>query len=160
MKRARETVALFILAICAMGVSAVAGAQNYPAKPVRIITGFTGGSELMARMVAQQLSPALGQQVLVDVRLGAAGNIGFEAVARSAPDIAGKNIANPYALIMSGQMLLEWLGRKRNEPKATKAAQLIDAAVDKVIAEAKHLTGDLGGKASTAQMEDAVAAAI
>jgi 3-isopropylmalate dehydrogenase len=57
-------------------------------------------------------------------------------------------------------MLLEWLGRKRNEPKATQAAQLIDAAMDKVIAEAKHLTADLGGKATTTGMGGAVAAAI
>ncbi len=74
----------FILC-CAIAASS-AMAQQYPVKPVRIITGFTGGSELMARMVAQQLTPALGQQVLVDTRLGAGGNIGFEAAARSAPD--------------------------------------------------------------------------
>jgi tripartite-type tricarboxylate transporter receptor subunit TctC len=98
MKRARETVALFILAICAMGLSTASGAQNYPVKPVRIITGFTGGSELTARMVAQQLTPALGQQVLVDVRLGAAGNIGFEAAARAAPD--------GYTLLMGAVPLL------------------------------------------------------
>jgi 3-isopropylmalate dehydrogenase len=83
-----------------------------------------------------------------------------QATHGSAPDIAGKNIANPYAMIMSGQMLFEWLGRKRNDAKATKAAQLIDNAVDKVIAEAKQLTGDLGGKASTSEMGDAIAAAI
>ena len=83
-----------------------------------------------------------------------------QATHGSAPDIAGKNIANPYAMIMSGKMLFEWLGRKRNEPKATQAAQLMDKAMDKVIAEAKHLTGDLGGKASTTQMGDAVAAAV
>jgi len=83
-----------------------------------------------------------------------------QATHGSAPDIAGKNIANPYAMIMSGKMLLEWLGRKRNEPKATQAAKLIDAAMDKVIAEAKHLTTDLGGKAGTRQMGDAVAAAV
>ena len=63
-----------------------------------------------------------------------------QATHGSAPDIAGRNIANPYAMIMSGQMLLEWLGRKRNEPKAAQAARLIDKAMDKVIAEAKHLT--------------------
>ena len=63
-------------------------------------------------------------------------------------------------MIMSGQMLFEWLGRKRNEPKATAAARLIDAAVDKVIAEAKHLTGDLGGKASTTEMGDAIVRAL
>ena len=89
-----------------------------------------------------------------------ADNAMAQATHGSAPDIAGKNIANPYAMIMSGQMLFEWLGRKRNDAKAAKAAQLIDQAVDKVIAEAKHLTGDLGGKASTSQMGDAIAAAI
>jgi len=83
-----------------------------------------------------------------------------QATHGSAPDIAGKNIANPYAMIMSGKMLLEWLGRKRNESTATQAAKLMDAAMDKVIAEAKHLTGDLGGKASTKEMGDAVASAV
>ena len=83
-----------------------------------------------------------------------------QATHGSAPDIAGQNIANPYALILSGKMLLEWLGRKRNEPKATAAAQRIDAAVDKVIADAKHLTRDLGGTAGTRDMGDAIAAAV
>jgi 3-isopropylmalate dehydrogenase len=83
-----------------------------------------------------------------------------QATHGSAPDIAGRNIANPYAMIMSGKMLIEWLGRKRGEEKATQAAKLIDTAVDKVIAEAKHLTADLGGKASTTEMGDAVAAAV
>jgi 3-isopropylmalate dehydrogenase len=83
-----------------------------------------------------------------------------QATHGSAPDIAGKNIANPYAMIMSGKMLYEWLGRKRNEPRAVEAAKRIDAAMDKVIAQAKHLTGDLGGRASTTEMGDAVAAAV
>jgi 3-isopropylmalate dehydrogenase len=83
-----------------------------------------------------------------------------QATHGSAPDIAGKNIANPYAMIMSGQMLLEWLGRTRNEPKAAEAARRVDAAVDKVIREAKSLTADLGGTASTTQMGDAIAAAV
>jgi 3-isopropylmalate dehydrogenase len=83
-----------------------------------------------------------------------------QATHGSAPDIAGRNIANPYAMIMSGKMLIEWLGRKRGEEKATQAAKLIDAAMGKVIAEARHLTADLGGKATTAEMGDAVAAAV
>src|SRR5581483_8361133 len=66
-----------------------------------------------------------------------------QATHGSAPDIAGRNVANPYAMIVSGRMLLEWLGRKRNEPRAIDAAQRIDRAVDRVIAEAKHLTPDL-----------------
>jgi len=81
-----------------------------------------------------------------------------QATHGSAPDIAGKGIANPYAMIISGKMLLEWLGRKHNEPKAVEAARLIDRAMDKVIAEAATLTPDLGGKASTAQMGDAIVA--
>jgi len=111
--------------------------------------------------------------ILTDEGAGVVGGLGLapglcvgerqamsQATHGSAPDIAGKNIANPYAMIMSGQMLLEWLGRKRNEPKATAAARLIDAAVDKVIAEARHLTGDLGGKASTTEMGDAIVKAL
>jgi 3-isopropylmalate dehydrogenase len=69
-------------------------------------------------------------------------------------------MANPYAMIMSGQMLIAWLGRKRGEPRAVEAAQHIAAAVERVIAEAKHLTPDLGGTASTQEMGDAVAAAV
>jgi 3-isopropylmalate dehydrogenase len=83
-----------------------------------------------------------------------------QATHGSAPDIAGRNIANPYAMIMSGKMLFEWLGRKRGEAKATQAAHLIDAAMDRVIAEAKDLTADLGGQASTVGMGNAVAAAM
>ena len=111
--------------------------------------------------------------ILTDEGAGVVGGLGLapglcvggrlamsQATHGSAPDIAGRNIANPYALIMSGKMLLEWLGRKGNEPKATRAAQLIDTAVDRVIAEAKHLTADLGGKASTTEMGDAIAAAV
>jgi 3-isopropylmalate dehydrogenase len=78
----------------------------------------------------------------------------------SAPDIAGRGIANPYAVIMSGQMLLAWLGRKHNEPRAVAAADPIQAAVDDVIVQAKALTGNLGGKASTKDMGDAIAAAV
>src|SRR5262249_31664367 len=73
--------------------------------------------------------------------------------------IAGRNIANPYAMIMSGQMLLAWLGRKRNEPKASAAANRIQAAVKTVIAGRKHLTRDLGEQASTTERGDATAAA-
>jgi 3-isopropylmalate dehydrogenase len=83
-----------------------------------------------------------------------------QATHGSAPDIAGQNIANPYAMIMSGKMLLEWLGRKRSDASATAAARLIDDAMERVIAEGKHLTGDLGGKAKTTEMGDAVVAAL
>ena len=83
-----------------------------------------------------------------------------QATHGSAPDIAGKAIANPYAMIMSGKMLLEWLGRKHQQASAVAAATLIDNAREKVITDAQHLTGDLGGKASTSQMGDAVVQAL
>jgi isocitrate/isopropylmalate dehydrogenase len=63
-------------------------------------------------------------------------------------------------MIIWGQMLIAWLGRKRGEPRATAAAQHMAAAVERVMADAKHLTPDLGGTASTQQMGDAIAAAV
>jgi 3-isopropylmalate dehydrogenase len=111
--------------------------------------------------------------ILTDIGAGLVGGLGLapglcvgerqamaQATHGSAPDIAGRNIANPYAMITSGQMLLAWLGRKHNEPKAVDAAQRIQAAVEKTIAEARHLTADLGGKASTQEMGDAIAQAV
>jgi 3-isopropylmalate dehydrogenase len=111
--------------------------------------------------------------ILTDIGAGLVGGLGLapglcvgerqamaQATHGSAPDIAGRNIANPYAMIMSGQMLLTWLGRKRNEPGATAAAERIQAAVKAVIAGRKHLTRDLGGDASTTEMGDAIAAAV
>ncbi|HSQ05796.1 MAG TPA: isocitrate/isopropylmalate family dehydrogenase [Burkholderiales bacterium] len=83
-----------------------------------------------------------------------------QATHGSAPDIAGRGIANPYAMIMSGKMLLEWLGRKHVDSTAVEAAKLIDRAMDRVIAEARSLTPDLGGTATTSGMGDAVVRAI
>ena len=111
--------------------------------------------------------------ILTDIGAGLVGGLGLapglcvgerqamaQATHGSAPDIAGRNAANPYAMIMSGQMLLQWLGRKHGEPKAIAAAERIRTAVDKVIAQAKCLTKDLGGNAGTSQMGDAIAAAV
>jgi len=83
-----------------------------------------------------------------------------QATHGSAPDIAGRNIANPYAMIMSGKMLFAWLGHQRALPAAVEAAALIERAMDKVIAQAIALTGDLGGQGTTSGMGDAVVAAI
>jgi len=83
-----------------------------------------------------------------------------QATHGSAPDIAGRGVANPYAMIMSGQMLIAWLGRKHGEPKATAAAHCMHKAINKVMTEAKHLTTDLGGKASTQEMGDAIVTAV
>src|ERR1700738_1438334 len=76
------------LAAGAALLPACASAQAYPSRPVKIIVGQTAGSasDIVARLVAQFLSDKLGQQFLVEVRPGAAGNIATEAVTRMPPD--------------------------------------------------------------------------
>lgn len=65
-----------------------AAAQEYPSKVIRLVVPFAGGgsADVVARNIAQKLSERLGQNVIVDNRLGASGNIAYEMVARSAPD--------------------------------------------------------------------------
>lgn len=78
-----------IVAICAMSmVSSIAVAQDYPNKSIKLIVPFPAGgaTDIVSRVVAQQLSTELGQSVVVDNRAGAAGVIGAEAVARAVPD--------------------------------------------------------------------------
>jgi len=111
--------------------------------------------------------------ILTDIGAGLVGGLGLahglcvgekqamaQATHGSAPDISGRNLADPYAMIMSGQMLMGWLGRKHKDAKASAAAEMIQKAVTKVIADGKKLTKDLGGNASTTEMGDAIAAAV
>ena len=67
----------------------------------------------------------------------------------SAPDIAGKGIANPSGMILSAGMLLEWLGIRHGKPAFQQAYLAIQAAVDAALADANARTGDLGGKGNT-----------
>ena len=69
-------------------VPAVAAAQAWPARPVRIVVPYTpgGGIDTVARTLAQKLTEQLGQSVIVENRPGAAGVVGAEIVARAAPD--------------------------------------------------------------------------
>ncbi len=77
----------------------------------------------------------------------------FEAVHGSAPDIAGKNMANPIALILSGAMMLDHLGEH-------DAADRVRAAVDHVLRDGTKLTRDLGGSAGTTEVAEAIAARV
>jgi isocitrate/isopropylmalate dehydrogenase len=97
--------------------------------------------------------------------LAASLNVGAEhAVAQaqhgSAPDIAGRNIANPSSLIGSAAMLLAWLGERRGDDKLKQAAQAIDSALDRVIAKPEWRTPDMGGPLGTDAFGQRVAQAV
>lgn len=77
----------------------------------------------------------------------------FEPVHGSAPDIAGKGVANPVAQIWSGAMMLEHLGEKQ-------AAKAVEQAIFNVLAQGKVRTRDIGGNSSTKEMGEAIAAQV
>lgn len=103
----------------------------------------------------------LGPATAGSIGIAASGNINperrypsmFEPVHGSAPDIAGKGIANPVAQIWSGAMMLDHLGQPA-------AAAEVMAAIERVIAEGRHTTRDLGGSATTAECGRAVCEAL
>jgi isocitrate dehydrogenase (NAD+) len=112
------------------------------------------------------LLPNLYGDVMSDLAAGLVGGLGvvgsanigdeaamFEAVHGTAPDIAGKGLANPTALLMSSIMMLNHLGER-------SAADRIEAALQRVYGEGKHVTRDLGGTAGTNEFTDAVIAAL
>jgi isocitrate dehydrogenase (NAD+) len=112
------------------------------------------------------LLPNLYGDVMSDLAAGLVGGLGvvgsgnlgdeaamFEAVHGTAPDIAGKGLANPTALLLSSVMMLDHLGE-------SSAARHIEAALEKVYREGKHTTQDVGGKAGTTEFTDAVIAAL
>jgi 3-isopropylmalate dehydrogenase len=78
----------------------------------------------------------------------------------SAPDIAGRGIANPTSLILSAAMLLNWLGTRHGDDMLTRAAAIIDRAVDDCLEDPATRTADLGGTTSTMDFADAVAERI
>ena len=92
----------FIAATCAFVTPS--GAQQWPSRPIHVIVPFAAGgsTDVAARLIGQHLSKALGQQVVIENRTGANGNIGTEAAAKAAPDgytilIAPDSVAaNPH----------------------------------------------------------------
>jgi tartrate dehydrogenase/decarboxylase/D-malate dehydrogenase len=103
----------------------------------------------------------IGSAISGSLGVGPSGNINpdrttpsmFEPIHGSAPDIAGKGIANPIAAIWAGAMMLDHLGERR-------AHDRILAAIERVIGDERVKTPDLGGKATTADMTKAVASAL
>jgi Isocitrate/isopropylmalate dehydrogenase len=112
------------------------------------------------------LLPNLYGDIVSDLGAGLVGGLGivpganmgekyavFEAVHGSAPDIAGKGIANPTALMLSAVMMLKHLGEEA-------ASIRLQTAIEAVYARRENLTGDVGGTSSTSQFTDSVIAAL
>jgi 3-isopropylmalate dehydrogenase len=107
----------------------------------------------------------LGAATVGGLGMAPSGDVGdrwalFQPSHGTAPDIAGKGIANPIAMILSAAMMLAWLGDRHKDPAATAAAARIEAAVSRTLAAGTARTPDIGGRATTAQVGDAVAAAL
>ena len=90
-----------LVAVSFIFTSGLAAAEAWPARPVRVIVAFAPGStpDVVARIVAEQLSLRIGKPVIVDNKPGAAGNIGTDAVAKATPDgyTLGVTISGPLA---------------------------------------------------------------
>jgi 3-isopropylmalate dehydrogenase len=83
-----------------------------------------------------------------------------QATHGSAPDIAGKGIANPYAMIESARMLIEWLGHNRGIPQAVEAARIMERAIAQALANPATRTRDIRGQGGTADMTRGIVEAI
>ena len=79
---------VLLAALAAVSIAPAAFAQPYPSKPIRMIVGFPpgGGTDVVARVIAQKLSEWYGQTVVVENRAGATGTIGADVLAKSTPD--------------------------------------------------------------------------
>jgi len=83
-----KRLAAFVTAVCAAGLALEAGAQPFPAKPIRIVVPFPPGgtSDILSRLIGPKLTEKWGQSVVIESRPGAAGAIAMEIVAKSPPD--------------------------------------------------------------------------
>jgi tripartite-type tricarboxylate transporter receptor subunit TctC len=81
-----KMVRMLLGALALAASTGVIAQQGYPSKPIRLLLPFAGGTDAVARLLALKLSPALGQQVLPEQKLGAGGNIAHRALAEAAPD--------------------------------------------------------------------------
>jgi len=86
--RPRRALLLSLLAVCAGAATPAMAADAYPDKPIRLIVPYPpgGATDVIGRVLAQELTGALGQSVIVENRAGAAGNIGADQVAKAQPD--------------------------------------------------------------------------
>jgi 3-isopropylmalate dehydrogenase len=107
----------------------------------------------------------LGAALVGGLGLAPSGEIGdqhalFQPSHGTAPQLAGKDVANPLAMILSAAMMLDWLGERHGDNAAAAAAARIEAAAAWVLKQGETLTPDLGGKAGTKAVGEAVVRAL
>jgi 3-isopropylmalate dehydrogenase len=107
----------------------------------------------------------LGAALIGGMGMAPSGDIGdahglFQPAHGTAPDIAGKGIANPTAMILSAAMMLDWLGERHGVPQCVEAAAVIEHAVDRAFATGKVVTPEFGGRDGTAAVTRAVVEAL
>ena len=119
---------LLIAVVGAFAAPPTLAAEDYPTKPVRFLVGFApgGANDLVARVVAARLGPRLGQQVVVDNRAGAGGNIAHDIAAKATPDGYTMVLASVASLAMSPGLL----GKMPFDPinDFSPVAQLVDVS--------------------------------
>jgi 3-isopropylmalate dehydrogenase len=84
----------------------------------------------------------------------------FQPCHGTAPDIAGQGLANPVAMILSAAMMLDWLAERHAMPVLAQEAARLEAAVDRVLAQGRVRTADMGGSDGTAAMARAIGDAL
>jgi 3-isopropylmalate dehydrogenase len=84
----------------------------------------------------------------------------FQASHGSAPDIAGKGIANPYGTVLAAAMMLDWLGRQHGDGRLLDTARRVEGAVHDALARHRALSGDIGGMMGSAEVTDILCARL
>ena len=97
---------------------------------------------------------------LPEVRRPDGTEVQTEMMNGTAPQLAGRNTANPMATILSGGLMLDWLGERHGDPGPVEAGRRVEEAVARVLAEGATPTADLGGRAGTPTVGDAVIRAL
>ena len=119
------------MALALAGVALAASAQNFPAKPITTVVGFEpgGGTDTVARIVARPLGDILGQQVVVENRAGAGGNIAVDYVAKSAPDGYTLVLANVGAIAVNPHIMKTTYDPRRDLTPITMAVVFANVLV-------------------------------
>lgn len=150
-------------------------AARYPQVPYRELDVDAAAADLYLRPGSFDvlLTTNMFGDILSNLANGLAGSLGLASALNvgddhaaanaghgSAPDIAGRDIANPCGLLLSSALLLGWLGERHGLPEASEAGVAIEAALDHVLADPASRTKDLGGASGTRAFAAAVAEAV